>query len=279
MNPRRVESAPRMNAILASMTALITGASSGIGLELARIFAANGQDVVLVARSEGKLRALATELQAAGRVRAHVVAADLAVPGAARTIVEQLDARGIAIDVLVNNAGYGVYGPFLETSLEAELGMIQVNIVALTELTKRLAPAMAARGDGRVLNVASVAAFLPGPLMAVYYATKAYVLSFSEAIANELAGSGVSVTVLAPGPTESGFETAAALQDSKLFDRDRLPTSRDVARAGYDGVMSRKPLVVPGITNKVTIQLTRIAPRRLVARSVRRAQERRTQGR
>jgi short-subunit dehydrogenase len=261
------------------MTALITGASSGIGLELARIFAANGQDVVLVARSEGKLQALATELQAAGRVRAHVVAADLAVPGAARTIVEQLDARGIAIDVLVNNAGYGVYGPFLQTSLEAELGMIQVNIVALTELTKRLAPAMAARGDGRVLNVASVAAFLPGPLMAVYYATKAYVLSFSEAIANELAGSGVSVTVLAPGPTESGFETAAALQDSKLFDRERLPTSREVARAGYDGVMSRKPLVVPGITNKVTIQLTRIAPRRLVARSVRRAQERRTRGR
>ena len=157
--------------------------------------------------------------------------------------------------------------------------MIQVNLVALTELTKRVAPAMAARGDGRILNVASVAAFLPGPLMAVYYATKAYVLSFSEAIGNEMAGSGVSVTVLAPGPTESGFETAAALQDSKLFDRNRLATSREVARAGYDGMMARKPLVVPGVRNKVTVQLTRVTPRRLVPSLVRRAQERRTEGR
>jgi short-subunit dehydrogenase len=260
------------------MTALITGASSGIGLELARIFAANGHDVVLVARSEGKLQALATELQSARPVRAHVIAADLSIPGAARTIVEHLDARGIAIDVLVNNAGYGVYGPFLATSLEAELAMIQVNIVALTELTKRLAPAMAARGNGRILNVASVAAFLPGPLMAVYYATKAYVLSFSEAIADELAPSGVSVTVLAPGPTESGFQTAAALEESKLMAGKRLPTSEEVARAGYNGVMARKPLIVPGLTNKVTIQLTRVTPRRFLATLVRRAQERRTRG-
>jgi uncharacterized protein len=261
------------------MTALITGASSGIGLALARIFAANGHDVVLVARSEARLQTLATELQATGRARAHVIASDLSLPGAVRTIVEQLDRRGIRIDVLVNNAGYGIYGPFLETSLDAELAMIHVNIVALTELTKRLAPGMAARGDGRILNVASVAAFLPGPLMAVYYATKAYVLSFSEAIANELAGSGVSVTILAPGPTESGFQTAAALQDSKVFDRSRLPSSEEVARAGYNGVMARKPLVVPGFLNKVTIQVPRLAPRRLVARSVRRAQERRTGGR
>ncbi len=179
------------------------------------------------------------------------------------------------MDVLVNNAGYGVYGPFLETSLDAELAMIQVNIVALTELTKRLLPPMVARARGRILNVASTAAFFPGPLMAVYYATKAYVLSFSDAIANELEGSGVTVTVLAPGPTASGFQAAAALEESKLFAGRQLPTSREVARAGYDGVMAGRPLVVPGIANKVTIQLPRFTPRRLVARLVRRVQERR----
>jgi uncharacterized protein len=257
------------------MTALITGASSGIGLELARLFAENGHDVVLVARSEGRLQALAAELQSKGRIRAHVIASDLSAPGAVRSVVDRVNALAVDVDVLVNNAGYGVYGPFLETSPDAELAMIQVNLVALTELTKRLLPPMVARARGRILNVASTAAFFPGPLMAVYYATKAYVLSFSSAIANELEGSGVTVTVLAPGPTASGFQAAAALEESKLFAGRQLPTSREVARAGYDGLMAGKLLVVPGIANKVTIQLPRFTPRRLVARLVRRVQERR----
>src|SRR5438128_8450962 len=157
------------------MTFLITGASSGIGLELARVAAAHGHDVVLVARSERKLAELAGELQRDRKVRAHVVAADLSDSAAVERLVSRVAGLGIAVDVLVNNAGYGVYGPFVETSLEAELQMIQVNVAALTHLTKRFLPAMIARRRGRVLNVASTAAFFPGPLVAVYYASKAYV--------------------------------------------------------------------------------------------------------
>jgi short-subunit dehydrogenase len=256
------------------MTSLITGASSGIGLELARVFAEHGYDVVLVARSEARLQTLAAELQTKG-VRAQVIVSDLSAPGGAALVAQRVADLGLTIDVLVNNAGHGTYGPFLETPWETELSIIQVNIVALTELTKRLLPAMVARKSGRILNVASTAAFLPGPLMAVYYASKAYVLSFSEAIANELAGSGVTVTVLAPGPTESGFQTAAALGESKLVAGRKLPTSREVARAAYAGVMAGKPLVVPGLMNKLTIQLPRFTPRRMVASMVRNVQERR----
>jgi short-subunit dehydrogenase len=257
------------------MIALITGASSGIGLELVRVFAQNGHDVVLVARSEGRLRALAAELQTRWPIRAHVMAIDLSLPRAAADIVDRLDGLGIDVDVLVNNAGFGAYGSFLETSIDGELAMIQVNIVALTELTKRLLSRMVARGRGRVLNVASTAAFFPGPLMAVYYATKAYVLSFSDAVANELQGTGVSVAVLAPGPTASGFQAAAALQESKLVAGRALPASREVALAAYDGLMAGRRLIVPGLTNRLTIQLPRFTPRRLLARLVRRAQERR----
>ena len=180
-------------------TALITGASSGIGLDLARLFAKDGHDVVLVARSEGKLREIAAELERDFGMTAHVIVADLAKPDAPQTLVAQLP---VDVDVLVNNAGFGVLGPFVETDLAKELEMIQVNVVALTHLTKLLLPPMVARRRGRVLNVASTAAFQPGPLMAVYYATKAYVLSFSEAIADELRDSGVTVTALCPGPTE-----------------------------------------------------------------------------
>jgi short-subunit dehydrogenase len=256
------------------MAALITGASSGIGLELARIFTANRHDVVLVARTEDKLRTLARECDTSG-VRAHVVAADLAAPGAAASVVRRAATLGVEIDVLVNNAGYGLYGRFAVTSLDAELAMIQVNIVALTELTKRLLPPMLARKRGRILNVASTAAFFPGPLMAVYYATKAYVLSFSEAIANELAGSGVTVTALCPGPTASGFQAAAKLEESKLVAGKRLPTSRDVAQAAYEGLMAGEALVVPGVMNKLTIQAPRFMPRRAMANVIRSVQERR----
>ena len=257
------------------MTALITGASSGIGLELARIFAANRYDVVLVARSEGKLRDLARECESSG-VRAHVMAADLSKADAARSIVEGVARLGLEIDVLVNNAGFGLYGPFVETPLATELDMIQVNIAALTELTKRILPGMVTRRRGRILNLASTAAFVPGPLMAVYYATKAYVLSFSEAIANELEGSGVTVTALCPGPTASGFQAAASLEESKLVAGRTLPTSRDVAQAGYDALMAGTVVYVPGMSNKLTALSPRFVPRAMIRKVVRRLQERRS---
>jgi len=256
------------------MAALITGASSGIGLELSRIFAQHGHDVVLVARHEDRLRALADELTGRG-ITAHVVAADLAAPGAAAAVVSRVQALAVEIDVLVNNAGFGLYGPFLDAPLDTDLSMIQVNIVALTELTKRLLPAMVARRRGRILNVASTAAFFPGPLMAVYYATKAYVLSFSEAIANELQGSGVTVTALCPGPTASGFQAAASLEESKLVAGKRLPTAREVAQEGYDALMSGKTVAVTGLSNKVQVLAPRLFPRRMISSVVRRAQERR----
>ena len=255
---------------------LITGASSGIGLELARVAAGKGHDLVLVARTEGKLRELARELHERHGVRAEVIAVDLSRPEAAAEVVSRLEALGIQIDALVNNAGFGVYGPFTETALATELQIIQVNIVALTELTKRLLPGMVARRSGRILNVASTAAFLPGPLMAVYYATKAYVLSFSEAIANELAGAGVTVTALCPGPTASGFQAAAKLETSKLMAGKTLATSRRVAQDGYDAMMAGKTLVVSGWSNKLVVQMPRLLPRRVVASIVRGVQDRRS---
>jgi short-subunit dehydrogenase len=257
------------------MTALITGASSGIGLELARIFASNRYDLVLVARNEAKLLELARECESSG-VHAYVIAADLSKADAPRSIVEGVGRLGLEIDVLVNNAGYGLYGPFVETSLATELDMIQVNIAALTELTKRLLPGMVARRSGRILNLASTAAFVPGPLMAVYYATKAYVLSFSEAIANELEGSGVTVTALCPGPTASGFQAAASLEGSRLVAGKTLPSSRDVAQAGYDALMSGTVVYVPGLTNKLIAMSPRFSPRALIRRVVRYMQERRS---
>jgi hypothetical protein len=248
-------------------TALITGASSGIGLELARLFAADKWDVALVARTEGKLQELATELQDAHGIKAHVVAADLAKPDAPAKIIAALS--GVEIEALVNNAGFGLGGEFAKTDLNAELEMIQVNITALTHLTKLVLPAMIARRRGAVLNVASTAAFQPGPLMAVYYATKAYVLSFSEAIADELRNSGVTVTALCPGPTDTGFASAAGTGSTMLFTMKRPADAKSVARAGYAAMKSGKRIAIPGVQNKLLAQSIRVSPRRLVTTIVR----------
>lgn len=252
--------------------ALVTGASSGIGLELARLFARDGHDLVLVARSETKLAELAQELERAHRVRATVIVADLARPHAAAEVARRLESLGIAVDILVNNAGYGLFGPFAGTPLAAELDMIQVNIVAPTELTKLLLPAMLARRSGKIMNVASTAAFQPGPLMAVYYATKAYVLHFTEALAEELAGTGVVVSALCPGPTRSGFQAAAGLEVSKMIHGRRLPAAAAVARAGYEGLMRGRRVVVPGLANNFLALVVRILPRRAVTAAVHRYQ-------
>jgi uncharacterized protein len=252
-------------------TALITGASSGIGYELAREFARHRYNLVLVARSAAKLADLANSLQTQFGVVATVLVKDLALPTAPQEIGAELQQAGIEVDVLVNNAGFGGYGAFADTDLTHELEMLQVNIVALTHLTKLVLPPMQARRSGKILNVASVAAFQPGPLMAVYYATKAYVLSFSEALGNELQGTGVTVTALCPGPTVTGFEAKANLQGSKLF-KQALMDAETVAIAGYQALMQGKPIVIPGWKNRLLPLVVRLLPRQLVTRLVRQAQ-------
>lgn len=250
-------------------TVLITGASSGIGLELARLFAHDGYDLVLVARSLDKLDRLGAELAQRHGIRSHSVGADLAAPDAPGAIVETLRQTAVRVDVLVNNAGYGIYGPFATTDLRSELDLLQVNIVALTHLTKLLVPEMLARGAGRILNVASTAGFQPSPFLAVYAASKAYVLSFSEALGEELAGTGVTVTTLCPGPTVTGFQARAGMEGVRLFRGPLLMDAAPVARAGYEGLMRGRRLVVPGVGNKLLMESVRFAPRRLVTKIAR----------
>ena len=262
---------------MATKTALITGASGGIGLEFARVFAREGYNLVLIARSEGKLNQLATELKNKHNIQVRVMAKDLVSVAASQEIFDTLTGDRIQIDVLINNAGFAGFGHFAtETKLEDELQMMQLNMVTLTLLTKLFLKPMVERRSGKILNVASTASFQPGPLMAVYYATKAYVLSFSEAIARELEGTGVTVTALCPGPTESGFQQRAAMEDSKLISNATMPmmTSAAVAEQGYRGLMSGKTVVIPGLTNKVGALLPRFVPRGTATRIIMNMQER-----
>jgi short-subunit dehydrogenase len=255
-------------------TALITGASSGIGLELARIFAREQYRVVLVARSEKALLQLKEELEKQFGTEAVVLPADLSQAEAPQQLFEELQRRRIQVDVLVNNAGFGDFGMFAETSWTKEEQMLNLNIRALTHLTKLFLPGMVQRRSGRIMQLASTAAFQPGPLMAVYYATKAYVLSFSEAIANELQGTGVTVTALCPGPTTSGFQDAAALNESKLVKGKKLPNSAEVAEYGYRALMRGQTVAVHGLMNSLMAQSVRFTPRKLVTAMVRRMSER-----
>jgi short-subunit dehydrogenase len=260
-------------AVNQKRTALVTGASGGLGYQFAKILAREGFHLVLVARSEGKLKQLADELRDQHNISVRVLPKDLGAPAAPDQLCKELDAEGIQIDVLINNAGFASYGYFWETPLAAELEMMQVNMGALTHLTKLLLPGMKARGYGRVLNVASTAAFQPGPLMAVYYATKAYVLSFSEAIACELEGSGVYVTALCPGPTESDFQKRAAMEDSKLV-QNGLMTASEVAEVGYRALMQGKTSVIPGFRNRLIALAPRFFPRTTVTHVVMNMQQR-----
>jgi short-subunit dehydrogenase len=244
--------------------ALVTGASSGIGWELVKLFAEDRCNLVLVARSRKKLEQLGRDLTAAFGISVRVIVKDLATPKAPTEIAQELSSAGVPIDTLVNNAGFGVYGPFSSTDGAKELEMLQVNVVALTHLTKLFLPAMLERRSGRILNVASTAAFQPGPLMAVYYASKAYVLSFSEALSNEVFGSGVTVTALCPGPTDTEFQKEAGLESTRLFHNPFVSDARSVARAGYAGMASGKRVVIPGLANQLVAQAVRFSPRRLV---------------
>jgi len=258
-------------------TALVTGASSGIGLALAKLLAADGHDLVLVARSEDRLRQLGDELAAAHRINAHVIPVDLARPNAAELVLKALQEKQLSVDVLVNNAGFGTYGPLAENPVEDVVGMIQVNILALSHLTRLLLPPMLERARGKILNIASIAAFQPGPLMAVYFATKAYVLSFSEALASEVAGSGVTVTVACPGPIQSGFQERSGMGASKLVYGKKLVGPESAARAALQALKSGKTVVIPGLSNKLLALAASRAPRRLATwmahRVLRRATE------
>ena len=246
-------------------TVLITGASSGIGREMARLFAGDGADLVLIARSEGRLRELAGQLAADYGVKAQVVPADLSRPAGPGEIVEALAQRHIDVDVLVNNAGFGAHGPVAAIGVARQLEMIEVNVAALTQLTALLLPGMLERRRGAILNVASTAAFQPGPNQAVYCATKAYVLSFTEALAEEVRGSGVRVSCLAPGATDTGFAEQAGVAGTRLFRRGVMDAGR-VARAGHDGLRRGKTLVIPGLRNRALAFGVRLSPRVLAAK-------------
>jgi uncharacterized protein len=264
------------NPQMSKQTALITGASGGIGLELAREFAKDGYNLVLVARSKDKLVSIAADFAKQYTISATVIAKDLSKASAADELYNELETQGIQIDALVNNAGFATYGKFVEIPLEKELQEMQLNMVTLTHLSKLFGKDMVARKNGKILNVASTAAFQPGPLMAVYYATKAYVLSFSEALANELEGTGVTATVLCPGPTESGFQERAAMQDSKLVQKGgmmRMMTSEEVAAQGYAATKRGQVVVIPGFTNQMGTLLPRLLPRKAVTGIIRGMQE------
>jgi short-subunit dehydrogenase len=253
-------------------TALITGASSGIGLELARIFARESYNLVLVARNGDRLRQLASELEKAHGARSLILATDLTEPGAAAYVLDQTTRAGLQLDVLVNNAGFGQYGLFTENDLEECLQQIQLNVTTLTHLTRLYLPGMIERKSGRVMNVASTAAFQPGPLMAVYFATKAYVLHFSEALANELQGSGVTVTCLCPGATVTEFHKRAKATGQRLLKLGAMD-ARTVAEDGYRAMMAGKPVVISGFKNWLVAQSVRFSPRRLVTAIARITQE------
>lgn len=254
-------------------TALITGASSGLGYEFAQLFAQDYYNLILVARNEQKLSQLADELTQKYGISVKLIIKDLSQSSASEEVFTEVQQSAIAVSFLINNAGFATYGFFAETDLASELQMMQVNMVALTHLTKLFLPEMLKRQQGKILNVASTAAFQPGPLMAVYYATKAYVLSFSEALANELQGTGVTVTALCPGPTKSGFQKRAAMEQSKLVSGQQMMDAKTVAQIGYQALMTHKTIAIPGLKNKLLALSIRFTPRSLVTQIVRSMQK------
>ena len=284
----RVDEGSRLTA---PQTALVTGASTGIGRALAHQFASHGYDLVLVARNEEALNLVGRGLSASPRgpdpsadsgssraesrddkvraTSAHVIPLDLAQPRSGAALVERLSAAGLEIDVVVNNAGFGLQGEFAELPTDRQTEMIQLNVTTLTELTRLLLPRMLARQRGGVLNVASTAAFQPGPLMSVYYATKAYVLSFTEGIAEEVAERGIKVSCLCPGPTESEFAERSGMGRTNVF-KGSVMSSEQVAREGFDGWNAGKVVIVPGFMNRRGTIAVRFAPRALVRRAVKR---------
>lgn len=260
------------------LTALITGASGGIGYELARLFARDGYNLVLVARSREKLLKQAEELRTLGKeqINVTVISRDLADLEAPEDIFDATERAKIDVDVLVNNAAFGKRGNFAKSDVDEDLDMMQLNVVALAHLTRLYLPGMIFRAEsgrrGRILQVASTAAFVPGPLMAIYYASKAFVLSLSEALSEELRGKNVTVTCLCPGPTATGFAARAGTENTSLFKR-RVMSAKQVAEIGYRGMLRGEPIVIAGLKNRLMIQSLRFSPRWLVRQMVKRIQE------
>ncbi|MFN8255979.1 MAG: SDR family oxidoreductase [Bacteroidales bacterium] len=254
-------------------TALITGASSGIGLELARVHARNGDNLVLVARNLSKLNELKTALENQYKVQVYNIARDLSLRNSAQEVFDEIKQKNIEIDYLINNAGFGDFGMFTDADWGKTEQMIDLNIHTLTHFTKLFAGEMVKRGNGKIMNVASTAAFQPGPTMAVYYATKAYVLHFSEAIDNELREKGITVTALCPGPTKSGFQDAASLNESKLVKGKKLPSSGEVAEFGYKAMMKGKTVAIHGFMNYLMANMVRFSPRSVIVKVVRMMQD------
>ena len=254
-------------------TALITGASSGIGMELAKIHASKGGDLVLVARNKSKLEELKSALEKQYNISVYIIVKDLSIINSAQEVFDEIAKQNILIDYLINDAGFGDFGMFYETDWNKELQMINLNITTLTQFTKLYLQEMVKRGSGRIMNVASTAAFQPGPMMAVYFATKAYVLSFSEAISNEVSDKGVTVTILCPGATESGFMAASNMEESKLFKGRKLPSAKEVAEYGYASMMQGKTVAIHGLLNSIMAHAIRFVPRSLVVKLTRKIQD------
>ncbi|HEY9777119.1 MAG TPA: SDR family oxidoreductase [Planktothrix sp.] len=254
-------------------TVLITGASTGIGYEFGKLFAADDYHVVITATNENRLNENAKELKDTFTVDVDVIVCDLSRSDGPAQLVSELKKRSIAVDVLVNNAGIGAYGDFSQTELTEELALLQINVVALTQLTKLLLPSMLERRQGRILNVGSTAGFVPGPGMAVYYASKAYVLSFSEALACELEGTGVTVTLLCPGPTKTEFQKRAGMETNRLFSAVKPMTALRAAKKGYLGMQRGQTIVIPGIFNKTMAASSRLFPREVIPSMVRKFNE------
>lgn len=256
-------------------TVLITGASAGIGFELALRFAREGYRLILVSRSRERLAKIAALVKEKHGGESLILPKDLTQPGSARQLFLELQSHGIDVDILVNNAGVGMYGFFKDADAKQLSDMIHLNMTSLTELTRLFVDSMIVKKNGKILNVASTAAFQPGPLMAVYYATKAYVLSFSEALANELKGTGVTVSVLCPGPTESEFQQVSGMQNVRIFKAGVMMRAAPVADAGYRGLMAGKTVILPGLMNKITPLGARLFPRNFLTSIVRYVQGRR----
>jgi short-subunit dehydrogenase len=245
-------------------TALITGASNGIGLELAKVHASKGGDLVLVARNKSKLDELKTELEKQFKVSVYTIGKDLSVTNAVQEIYDETNKQNIQVDYLINNAGFGDFGMFVETDWNKELQMINLNITTLTHFTKLYLQDMVKRRSGKIMNVSSTAAFQSGPTMAVYCATKAYVLSFTEAVSNEVSDKGITLTALCPGATETGFQAAGGLEESKLFKGKKLPTAKVVAEYGYTSMIKGKTVAIHGIMNYIMSISIRFIPRAIV---------------
>jgi uncharacterized protein len=259
-----------------SQTALVTGASGGIGEDLARELAARQYNLVLVARSADKLEALGQELRQKYGIESTIIAMDLSRPDAAEHLTRELETRNLSIDVLINNAGFADYGEFWMLDANKTAQMLHLNITTLTMLSRALLPGMVARKRGKIMNVASTAAFMPGPLMSVYYASKNYVLALSEGLSEELIGIGVTVTALCPGPVETGFQARAEMQNSKLLNNPMNPmmTSKEVAKQGIAALERGQRVIIPGITNQFLAMIPRWMPRAFVPKMVKNAQAR-----